>query len=143
MAQLGMVNSNLRRGMKGRPAIEGELENLATSDDYVLAVQAILSGSAASSASCSAMLDMLRKQQNGRRIGRYVPEGVDWGSKTGSIAGVTNDVGFIQHNGQTLVIAVFCEGMADQHVGEEAIGLLTHAAMRDSGIVDPSPVNTP
>ena len=59
------------------------------------------------------MITMLECQQNGRRIGRHVPEAPDvrWGSKTGGLKGVTNDVGFVTGPGGRLILAVFCEGM--------------------------------
>jgi beta-lactamase class A len=123
--------------MKGRPAIEGERENFATPDDYVTVVQAILDGSAASPGSCAEMGGLLEKQQNARRIARYLPEDerVRWGSKTGSIKGVTNDVGFITVDGRTLILAVFCEGLPDQHIGEQVIGDISRAAVAACGIL--------
>ncbi len=139
MADIGMTNSVLGREMKGRPAQAGERENLATANDYARAIRASIDGTAASRASCDAMLAMLEKQQNGRRIARHLPEvaSVRWGSKTGSIAGVTNDVGFIIAPNGTLVIAVFCENFPDQHVGEEVIGDISRAAMAATGVVGP------
>jgi beta-lactamase class A len=133
IAEMGMTGSNLGREMKGRPAQAGETENWATPDDYVTVVQAILSNSAASPASCASMLAMLEKQQNSRRIARFLPvdDSVRWGTKTGSISGVTNDAGFVTTSAGTLVIAVFCEGMPDHHIAEEAIGEITRAALLD------------
>lgn len=140
MREIGMPDSNLSREMKGRPAHEGEEENLATPNDYTRVVQAILDNEAASSKSCEAMTAMLEKQQNTRRIARYLPlddEDIRWGTKTGSIKGVTNDVGFILSPKGRLVIGVFCEGMPDQHTGEQAIGDISRAAMKSTGIVEP------
>ncbi len=136
MRELGMVDSTLARKMKGRPAIEGEQENLATPEDYVAAVEAILDGRAASTSSCEAMTAMLTRQQNARRIARYLPEREDvrWGSKTGSIKGVTNDVGFVETPAGRMVIAIFCEGFPDQHDGEFAIGELSRAALHTAGL---------
>ncbi|PYM57152.1 MAG: hypothetical protein DMD79_20615 [Candidatus Rokuibacteriota bacterium] len=123
MQGLGMTESTLGREMKGRVAEPGEAENWATPGDYVRAVRAILDGEAAGPAGCAAMVAMLERQQNPRRIGRYVPEaeGVRWGSKTGGLKGVTN--------------AVFCEGMPDLHVGEQCIGEIARAAMRATEVV--------
>jgi beta-lactamase class A len=128
--------------MKNRPAVEGEEENWSTADDYTLAVRQILDGKAASAASCEAMVEMLRKQQNRKRISRFLPEdeSIEWGTKTGSIKSVTNDAGFIRTPKGRLIITVLCEGMADQHRGEQAIGEISRAAMLDTGIVDPLPV---
>lgn len=139
MQELGMANSTLGRVMKGRPAQGAEQENWATPNDYVRAVQAILNNEAASPAACAQMTALLEKQQNRRRIARFLPErdGVRWGSKTGSIAGVTNDVGFVCADGRTLILAVYCEQLPDQHEGERVIGEIARAAFAASGLVEP------
>ncbi len=139
MQSLGMTGSTLGRKMKGRPAEGDEQENWATPDDYATVVQAILDGQAASAESCVEMVAMLEKQQNKRRISRYLPEadGIRWGTKTGSISGVTNDAGFIMTERGTLLVSVFCEKLADQHVGEKVIGDISRAAMKATGVVDP------
>jgi beta-lactamase class A len=136
---LGMTASVLAREMKGRPAEPGEEENWATPEDYLRVVRLLLDGQAAGPAGTAAMVTMLERQQNGRRIGRYVPDasGVRWGSKTGGLKGVTNDVGFVTGPGGRLILAVFCEGMADLHVGEQCIGDIARGAMRATGVVTP------
>jgi beta-lactamase class A len=132
MRELGMTGSTLGRKMKGRPA---------TPADYITVLQAILERRAASPESCDRMIAMLEKQTNTRRISRYLPEqeGTRWGSKTGSVSGVTNDVGFITTERGTLLLSIFCEGLPDQHVGEQAIGEISRAAMTATGIVEPLP----
>jgi beta-lactamase class A len=139
MRALEMSNSVLAREMKGRPALPSEGENWATADDYANAVLAILDNTAASAESCAAMLDLLSKQQNSRRIARYLPEREDvrWGSKTGSVKGVTNDVGFVTTDAGTLVVAVFCADFPDQHIGEQVIGEIARAACSATGVVEP------
>jgi beta-lactamase class A len=139
MASLGMTASSLGRKMKGRPAEGDEEENWATPSDYAAVIQSILDDRAASKTACAQMEAMLETQQNKRRIARYLPEaeGVRWGTKTGSIAGVTNDAGFITSPNGTLIVSVFCEGLADQHVGEQVIGDISRAAMAATGVVEP------
>jgi len=139
IGSLGMQHSTLARKMQGKPAEGRQQENWATSNDYVKALQAILAKRAASPGSCDRMIAMLEKQQNTKRISRYLPEGPDirWGSKTGSVKGVTNDVGFITTGKGTLLVSVFCENMADQHVGEQFIGDVSRAAMKATGVVEP------
>lgn len=139
MKSLGMESSTLSRKMQGRPADQEQKENWATANDYVRIVQAILENRAASPDGCSQMVAMLEKQQCHRRISRYLPEdpGIRWGSKTGSVFGVTNDVGFILAGDDSLIVSVFCEGLPDQHVGEKVIGDISRAAMAATGIVEP------
>ncbi|MCA1669316.1 MAG: class A beta-lactamase-related serine hydrolase [Thermomicrobia bacterium] len=139
MRDLGMKNSVLAREMKGRPATASEQENLAAPSDYAEAIRAILDGEAASRASCDAMTGLLEKQQNHNRIARHLPQSgaIRWGSKTGSITGVTNDAGFILAPNGRLIVAVYCENFPDQHVGEEVIGAISRAAMAATGVVGP------
>lgn len=137
MKDLGMASSNLGRPMRGRLAIEGEQENLATPEDYTLAIESILDGKAASKTSCEAMVATLEKQQNPRRIARYLPESdeIRWGSKTGSNKGVTNDAGFIITPHGRMIIAVYAQNLPDQHTGEELIGDISRAACQATGLV--------
>ncbi|CAN5248917.1 serine hydrolase [soil metagenome] len=137
MRDLGMASSNLGRKMMGRLAIEGEQENLATPEDYTLAIGKILDGTAASRESCEAMVATLEKQQNSNRIARHLPDSdeIRWGTKTGSNKGVTNDAGFIITPKGTLIIAVYAEGLPDQHAGEKIIGDIARAACVATGLL--------
>lgn len=141
MRDLGMADSALERKMRGRAAASGEPENWGTPDDYLRVLAAILDGGAASAASNALMRALLAQQQNPRRIGRYVPTeaGVSWGSKTGSLDGVANDVGFIAGQGGLLLLAIFTEGVPDTADPERTIGTLARAAMQDSGVATPLP----
>ena len=141
--ELGMVNSNLGRKMRGRPATEGEGENWATPDDYLLAIRAIISGSFISDAGRAFMRTMLEKQQNPRRIARYLPDraGITWGSKTGSLVGVANDVGFVSTPRGTLLLSIFTEELPTEYAAERAIGQLSRAALIDTTIVEPLPLD--
>jgi beta-lactamase class A len=135
MSRLGMKGSTLGRKMRGRPAVAGESENWATPNDYAGTIAALFSNQAASPAACAEMTAMLEKQQNDRRIARYLPrtDRPRWGSKTGSISGVVNDVGFIATEHGTAIISVFCEQQADPHLGEQIIGDISRAALQAMG----------
>lgn len=142
MRELGMGRSTVGRKMRGRAAEPGEAENWAAPEEYAAIVAAILADRAASPDACATMRATLQKQQNPRRFARYIPEGegIVWGSKTGSIAGVCNDVGYVTTPVGTLIVAAFCEGLADPHVAERTIGILTREAMIATGVVEPLPV---
>ena len=129
MRDLGMTSSTLARKMRGRAATGDEPENSATPEDYALVIAALLGNAAASPASCAEMIAFLEKQQNDRRIARHLPktDRPRWGSKTGSVPGVVNDVGFIEVSGGAVVLSIFAEGL-DPHRGEAAIGDISSAA---------------
>jgi len=139
MRELGMKNSILAREMKGRPANADEQENAAAPNDYAEIIRTILDGEAASRAACDGMIAMLERQQNHGRIARYLPPSgtIRWGSKTGSVTGVTNDAGFVLAPNGRLILAVYCENFSDQHVGEQVIGEISRAAMAATGVVGP------
>jgi beta-lactamase class A len=131
MRSLGMPASQLGRKMRGRPVLPGEQENLAVPDEYAAMIAAILANTAASPTACAAMVALLEKQQNDRRLARHLPrtDRPRWGSKTGSLVGVVNDVGFIMTPTGPLVAAVFSEKVADPLAGEAVIGAIARAAL--------------
>jgi beta-lactamase class A len=131
MGQLGMTASTLDRKMSGRAAKTGEAENWATPNDYATIVASLLENRAASRDACAEMIAMLETQHNDRRIARYLPRigRPRWGSKTGSLEGVTNDAGFIVTDRGPLIISVFCEQHGEPHLGEQIIGDVSRAAL--------------
>lgn len=138
MRELGMAQSTLARKMQGKPAEGPQAENWATPNEYTMLVGKLIAGEVASRESCEKMVATLRQQQNTRRIGRFVPEtGVEWGSKTGSIKGVVNDVGFVRSDAGSVVVSVFLHDMPDMVSGERVIGEITRQAMALSGVVEP------
>ena len=130
MQSLGMTNSVLGRPMRGRPPLSGESENWAVPSEYATLIAALFANTAASPASCAAMIGQLEKQTNDRRIARHLPrtDRPRWGSKTGSLPGVVNDVGFIMTPHGPLILSVYVE-IADPNAGEAVIGDIARAAL--------------
>ncbi|HTU56464.1 MAG TPA: serine hydrolase [Acetobacteraceae bacterium] len=135
MASLGMTGSTLGRKMQARAAGAGQKENWASPEDYARVIEALLKNEAASAGSCAAMVAMLEKQQNERRIARYLPKAdrPRWGSKTGSVPGVCNDVGFVMTGKGALIVSVFCEGESEPYANEQVIGEISRAALEAVG----------
>ncbi len=131
MRSLGMANSVLGRKMRGRPVLAGEQENWVVPDEYAIAIDALLGNRAASPAACAQMIQLLEKQQNDRRIARHLPrqDRPRWGTKTGTLPGAVNDVGFIMTAKGPLILSVYCEKPADTLAGEEIIGDIAEAAL--------------
>jgi beta-lactamase class A len=129
MRTLGLRQSVLGRKMMGRPARESEQENLATPNEFARLMGSILDGTAASAQSCERMVALLQLQQNARRIGRFVPEGTRWGSKTGSYDTVANDVGFVMMDDGPLVISAFTSNVPDMVAGEMVLSELAREAI--------------
>lgn len=133
LRELGLSDSVLGRPMYGRPANADEQENLATPAEFARLIGAIMDGTAASAESCVAMLEMLKLQANSRRIGRFVPEDLEWGSKTGSYDTVVNDVGFVMTKDGPLVVSIFSEDVADVVTGEILISEIVRELLKVTG----------
>ena len=131
MRNLGMAGSMLGRRMRGSHVDPGEQENWALPDDYARVIGALFDGSAASAESCAGMLALLEAQQNDRRIARHLPRAnrPRWGSKTGSLPGVANDVGFVMTDRGPMIMAVFCKNPPDPNEGERIIGDVARALL--------------
>lgn len=130
MKSLGMKDSALGRLMRGRPMLSDEHENWSVCDEYTAVMADLLVGKVATQASCGQMVALLEKQQNDRRIARFLPKDhrPRWGSKTGSLPGVVNDIGFIVTDRGPMCIAV-CVENTDGLPGEELIGRVSQAAL--------------
>ena len=133
MRELGMTQSVLGRKM-GQFNLGPAHENYAVPDEFADVIGAILGNRAASAGSCAAMVAMLEKQQNDRRIARHLPkqDGPRWGTKTGSMSGVTNDVGFIMTAGGPLIVSVYTADQPDRNLAEAQIGDIARAALEAS-----------
>lgn len=128
MRDLGLTESVLNRKMLGGPS-DRSVENYSTPNEFASLIGAILDGSAASTESCVGMVEILKLQANSRRIGRFVPAGWEWGSKTGSHTRTVNDVGFVMTDAGPLIVSIYCEDMPDVVAGEIAIAEITRALM--------------
>lgn len=137
MRELGMVGSLLGRKMLGRASKGDEPENWGVPSEFAHVVDRMVQGELVSESASRDMRALMEKQDNPRRIGRFVDDrdGFTWGSKTGSLRGVVNDVGYVTTSRGTLVASVFCEG-EDLAVsdGEAIIGEIVRAGLQDCGL---------
>lgn len=131
MRALGMPNSLLGRKMRGRLAEAGEQENWAIPAEFADMVAALLAGRVINAEASAAMVRLLETQANDRRIARHLPRAPRprWGSKTGSNAGIVNDVGFVETPEGFAVISLFAAHVEPLQ-GEEILGALARAALQ-------------
>lgn len=133
MRALGMHGSTLLHIMRGRHVDDPACENWAIPREYAAVVRTLLDDTAALVESCRAMIGLMRQQQNDRRIARHlsIADRLVWGSKTGSLPGIINDVGFIMTQDGPIVLALFLENVPDAHTGEATIGDMARSALDD------------
>lgn len=127
LRERGIEESLVRRRMLGVKPGPDQPENWIKATEMVDLLHQIVTDRAATPESCAGMRDLLRKQQNTRRISRFLPEGTDWGSKTGSLDLVCNDVGFVMTPNGPLSLAIYTRGLEDV-AGELAIASISRAA---------------
>lgn len=100
-----------------------------TARDLAALMSAIVTGALASAESTSWMTAMLGRQQD-RLLTAHAPDGVPFGSKSGSVNGIRHDVAFIGAPGpDALVVAVCSRGYEEPAADEalRAIGALASA----------------
>lgn len=88
-------------------------------------------GEAAPPDACTAVLDILKKQQQNMLLTRYLPGWEEYASadapivasKSGRIRGARHDAGIVWHRGVAYVIAIMSDGCADEryHPDNEAL----------------------
>jgi beta-lactamase class A len=134
----GMTGTVLNRKMQGKPAEPGQKENYVVPSECSEMLRLILTGKAGTEDSCHTMTEILKKQQNRRRLARPLSpeqEHIEFGSKTGTIRGVCNDCGFFRVGDQTIILSVLQQNVTDTNDGEAAIGAIAEASLNDAGIL--------
>jgi len=82
-------------------------KDVASPQDMAALLELIVKGKAASEDSCRQMMTILNRQQFNQRLPRYLPEGVGFAHKTGTIASTTNDAGVMFVRGHAVALVVF------------------------------------
>lgn len=132
---LGLRGTRLGRKFYGRASRPGEPENVTTAADLATLLGAILAGRVASAASCEEMLALLRKQQHVDRLARFLPPDVTYAGKSGTLPGLALDAGIFSGPGasEPLIMVALAKGLPDPFAGDEPMGRLGLAALREWG----------
>ncbi|HMV51275.1 MAG TPA: class A beta-lactamase-related serine hydrolase [Blastocatellia bacterium] len=100
-------------------------KDVASPLDMAQLLELIVKGKAAGEDSCRQMMTILNRQQFNHRLPRYLPEGVGFAHKTGTIGSTTNDAGVMFVRGNPIALVVFT---VDKRTGrgevEEQMGRL-------------------
>lgn len=107
--------------------------NLITAGDLAALMGAVVSGRLTGPQWTGWMTDMLTRQEF-PAIGTQVPEGVRWGSKSGSTDGIQHDVAYIGEPGPDALIVSVCTRGYPEDDGKEAIAALGALAIEMAGI---------
>ena len=133
LRDLGAVGTVLGRRFLGRASQPGEPENLTTTADLALLLRAILNNQAASQSSCTAMLGYLRGQEHRQRLARFLPPGLTFAGKTGTLPGLALDAGILFAPAGPLIVVARATQLPAEYVADEPMGRLALAALYEWG----------
>jgi beta-lactamase class A len=119
---LGASRIQVRRGVEDGKAFQAGLNNTTTASDLAALMLAIERGRAASPPSCSAMRDILLRQEFSQEIPAGLPPGTPVAHKTGWITGTRHDAAIVYPPGGTpYVLVVLTSGIAEDETARTLI----------------------
>ncbi|WP_125774703.1 serine hydrolase [Antribacter gilvus] len=132
LADAGASSSTFGRKYSDLAAEAAGASHRTTAADLARLVGALVAGRLAGPEQTGWMLGLLRRQDD-RQLTAAVPDGVDFGSKSGWVDGIRHDVAFFGDPGpDTLVVAVCTRGY-DTPAAEETLKALGALAMTLAG----------
>ena len=135
---LGADLARVPRGVEGTPAYERGLNNVTTAADLAAMLLALERGTAASPASCRAMLDILLAQEFNSEIPAGLPKGTRVAHKTGSITGVRHDAAIVYPEGAApYVLVVLTRGVPQPALARAFIADVARRRRRSRSAADP------
>jgi beta-lactamase class A len=132
LAQLGVHNMKVLRGVEDGKAYERGLNNRTDAYDLMLTLEALAQNRAAPAASCREMIEILKRQKFRESIPAGLPAGVVAGNKTGSITAIDHDAAIIFPPGrQPCLMVVLTRGMPDHERAHETIAHIARRLYED------------
>jgi beta-lactamase class A len=119
---LGARNIRVLRGVEDNKAFQAGLNNTTSARDLATLMEAIETERAASHASCSAMREVLLRQEFNGEIPAGVPPGTKVAHKTGFITGVLHDAAIVYPAGRApYALVVLTRGIPDEAIARRLI----------------------
>jgi len=108
-----LVNPSL--DLKARCFTDFENNNVTSPADMVELFDSIYHHRILNDFACDEMVNIMKRCQTNWRIPRYLPANVQVSHKTGSIAGVANDVGIVYTDRGNYILAIYYHGEAPEY----------------------------
>jgi beta-lactamase class A len=102
--------------------------NVVTAADLATLMGALVGGRLAGPESTRSMTDLLSRQED-RLLAAEVPEGLPWGSKSGSVEAIRHDVAYFGEPGPSAVVVAVCTSGYPQADADEAITAIGRLAI--------------
>ncbi len=125
LAQLGVHNMKVLRGVEDGKAYEAGLNNRTDAHDLMLTLEALVQNRAASPASCRTMIEILKRQKFRENIPAGLPPEVIVGNKTGSITAIDHDAALLfPPNRKPCLLVVLTRGIEDHEQAQHTIAAI-------------------
>jgi beta-lactamase class A len=126
--------TRLGRKMYDFEARDRGLENLVVASEMMELLAAMERGEVVSPSASAQMLGIMKRQSYVTKIPRLLPEGTTVANKTGTITGVSHDMGVIYAPNGPIALAVLTRGCRDAVAAEDAIGRVARAVYEAWGV---------
>jgi len=126
-AALGIEGLHLRRPFMGKLPPDETRRNEVTARGLTDLLTAIWNDTAASPDRCDWMRRLHADQQHRDRLPRCLPETVSYAGKTGTLTGISHDIGVISGSGGDVAISVLVESTASKYEDDAFIGTIGQA----------------
>lgn len=123
----GLKNTILARKMYDWEQAALGRENQCTAADISLLLRLMAEGQVSGKSTSMEMLEIMARQQYREKIPLLLPEGTRIANKTGSLTGVTHDVGVVTASGHEYVLSILTGDAADEVAANRAIAEVSKA----------------
>jgi beta-lactamase class A len=136
MEALGMRRTRLGRKMYDLAARERGIENLCAAGEMMELLAAMERGEVVSAKASAEMLAIMKRQAHVNKMPRLLPPETPVANKTGTITGVSHDVGIVYAPSGPIALAVLTCGCRDAVAAEDAIGRIARVIYEAWGSVE-------
>jgi beta-lactamase class A len=137
MAEWGIRTTALRRRMYDFEAAKRGLENVMTARETAALVARLVAGECVDRATSDAVLALMERCDDDRKLRRYLAPGTKVPSKSGTLDASANDAAVFAGAQGTVVVAAFCCEVKERLAAEHLLGMLGRCAAQAAGIAVP------
>jgi beta-lactamase class A len=137
MAEWGTTTTALRRRMYDFEAAKRGLENVATAREMAALVARLVAGECVDRATSDAVLALMERCDDDRKLRRYLAPGTKVPSKSGTLDASANDAAVFAGERGTVIVVAFTAEVKERLGAEHLLGILGRCVAQAVGIAVP------